>query len=225
MSQEELSVMAKEIIEQQRQNWNNVFSDNPNAFGEAPSQAAQKAVSLFKEEGVETVLELGGGAGRDTICLAQNGFRVSVLDFTESSVETIAQKAEALGLSQSVSPMCHDVRNPIPFDDESFDACYSFGLYCGALLTSELEFLSDEIRRILKPGGLNIYSVRNTDDPRYGTGIHRGGDMYEVGPFIVHFFSKDKVDHLAKGYQIIDIDEFEEGDLPRKLFRVTLRKK
>jgi hypothetical protein len=49
--------------------------------------------------------------------------------------------------------------------------------------------------------------------------------MYEVGPFIVHFFSKEKVEHLAKGFEIIDIDEFEEGDLPRRLFRVTLRKK
>ncbi|MAE11411.1 MAG: class I SAM-dependent methyltransferase [Dehalococcoidales bacterium] len=225
MLQEELPVMLKETIVQQCQNWNNVFSENPDAFGEAPSQSAQKAVGLFKNEGVETVLELGGGAGRDTIYLAQNGFRVSVLDFCDSSVETITRKAQASGLSQSVSAMRHDVRNTIPFGDESFDACYSFGLYCGALLTTELEFLSDEIRRVLKPGELNVYSVRTTEDPRYGTGTHRGGDMYEVGPFIVHFFSKEKVEHLAKGFEIIDIDEFEEGDLPRRLFRVTLRKK
>jgi hypothetical protein len=32
------------------------------------------------------------------------------------------------------------------------------------------------------------------------------------------------VERLAKGYEIVGIDEFEEGDLPRKLFRVTLRK-
>jgi len=32
------------------------------------------------------------------------------------------------------------------------------------------------------------------------------------------------VEHLAKGYTIVSVDEFEEGELPRKLFRVTLRK-
>jgi hypothetical protein len=49
--------------------------------------------------------------------------------------------------------------------------------------------------------------------------------MYEVGGFIVHFFSKEKVEHLANGYEIMSIDEFQEGGLPRKLFRVTLKKK
>jgi len=33
------------------------------------------------------------------------------------------------------------------------------------------------------------------------------------------------VEHLAKGFDIVNIDTFEEGDLPRKLVLVTLRKK
>jgi len=37
--------------------------------------------------------------------------------------------------------------------------------------------------------------------------------------------SREKEDILAKRYEIVSIDEFEEGGLPRKLFRVTLRKK
>ena len=48
--------------------------------------------------------------------------------------------------------------------------------------------------------------------------------MYEVGGFIVHFFDKEKVERMAKGYEILSVDPFEEGKLPRKLFRVTLRK-
>ncbi len=54
--------------------------------------------------------------------------------------------------------------------------------------------------------------------------VHRGEDMYEVGGFIVHFFSKEKVEHLAKGYELLGVDTFEEGGLPRNLFRVALRK-
>jgi hypothetical protein len=93
-----------------------------------------------------------------------------------------------------------------------------------ALTTAELEFLSDEIRRVLKPNGLNIYTVRNTKDPHFQTGIHQGEEIYEIGCFVIHFFSKEKVGHLAKGFEIVSIDEFEEGPLPKRLFRVTLRK-
>ena len=34
-------------------------------------------------------------------------------------------------------------------------------LYCMAFSFDQLKFLSSEIHRVLKPGGLNIYSVRN----------------------------------------------------------------
>jgi hypothetical protein len=40
----------------------------------------------------------------------------------------------------------------------------------------------------------------------------------------VHFFDRPKVEWLAKGYEIVGIEEFEEGQLPRRLFRVTQRK-
>jgi hypothetical protein len=98
-------------------------------------------------------------------------------------------------------------------------------LYCMALTTLELERLSREVRRVLVPGGLNVYTVRHTGDAHCGTGIHRGEERWEVGGFIVHFFGREKVVHLASGFEIVGIDEFEEGGLPRKLFRVTLRKR
>lgn len=48
--------------------------------------------------------------------------------------------------------------------------------------------------------------------------------MYEVDGFTVNFFGKEKVLHLAGGYRILGIEEFEEGDLTRKLFVESLRK-
>lgn len=218
------SNLDKETLSKQKQHWENTFSSKPNMFGDSPSEAAIKAAETFRKKGKTNILELGSGQGRDTIFFAQNGFRVHALDYSQSGIETIEQKANALGLSQFITAKCHDIRNPLPFKDKTFDGCFSHMLYCMALATQELEFLTNEIRRVLKTGGLNIYTVRHTGDAHYGTGIPRGEDMYEVGGFIVHFFSKEKVKHLAKGYEIVDIDEFEEGGLPRKLFRVILKK-
>ena len=198
--------------------------NQPSMFGETPSEPAQKAAQLFKKDGVTTLLELGAGQGRDTMFFARQGFQVWALDYSEAAVKAIAQKSKALGLVDSVKAVSHDVRKPLPFSNVSFDGCYSHMLYCMALTTAELEFLSDEVRRVLRPGGLNIYTVRHTKDPDFGTGRHRGEDMYEVGGFVVHFFSREKVDHLARGWEILGIEAFEEGMLPRKLFGVTLRK-
>jgi len=122
-------------------------------------------------------------------------------------------------------PVFLPVRAPLPFENESFDACYSHMLYCMALNTAQLEFLSREILRVLKPGGLNIYTARHTGDTQYGTGIPRGQDMFEIaGGFIVHFLSKEKVEQLAKGYKSCETEEFEEGELSRKLYMVTMKK-
>jgi len=215
----------KEILDAQGRQWQETFVRNPDMFGALPSDPARIAAEMFEREGKTLILELGGGQGRDTIFFARNGFHVKVLDYSESAVGAITDKAHNLGLSGYITARQHDVRVALPFKDESMDGCYSHMLYCMALTTSELEFLSREVRRVLRPKGLHIYTVRHTKDPHFGKGIHRGEDMYEVGGFVVHFFSREKVERLAEGFEILSVDEFEEGELPRKLFRVTLRKK
>jgi SAM-dependent methyltransferase len=213
-------------LDAQQQHWEDSLAQRPEMFGAQPSFSARKALELFQRERVCEILELGGGQGRDTIFFGQSGFQVTVLDYAESGVKDIASKATALNLSNAITALRHDVRDPLPFDDAAFDACYSHMLFCMALSTPELERLSQEVWRVLKPGGLNVYTVRHTGDPQYGAGIARGDDRFESsGGFAVHFFSRDKVIQLAQGFDILSIDEFEEGALPRKLFRVTLRKK
>ena len=111
------------------------------------------------------------------------------------------------------------------FNNNSIDGCFSHMLYCMALSTQDLQNLNKEIYRILKPGGINIYTVRHTKDGDYKHGIHIGEDLYENDGFIVHFFSEEKIKKLSKGFNILEIKEFEEGTFPRKLFKVTLEKK
>lgn len=214
-----------EITNKQQAHWEQAYEDNCSRFGDEPSYPARKAAALFEKEGKNTILELGCGQGRDTCFFASKGFNVYSLDYTESGLKAVKEKTENLGLSCSVVTLKHDVRSPFPFENESFDACYSHMLYCMALNTAQLEFLSREILRVLKPGGLNIYTARHQGDAHYGTGSPRGEDMCEIaGGFVVHFFSKEKVEQLVKGYESYEIEEFEEGELPRKLYVVTMRK-
>ena len=97
-------------------------------------------------------------------------------------------------------------------------------LYCMALNNINLLNLNDQIYRILKKNGVNIYTARNTNDGDYKNGIHRGENLYENDGFIVHFFSKEKVNEICKGFKVLNVENFEEGNFPRKLFFVENKK-
>jgi SAM-dependent methyltransferase len=85
----------------------------------------------------------------------------------------------------------------------------------------EIHAAVGEIRRVLRPGGVLVYTVRHTGDAHYGAGTAHGDDIYEHGGFAVHFFDRDLVDALADGWTLNEVHAFEEGDLPRRLWRVT----
>ena len=194
-------------------------------FGLEPSIAAKKALVLFKEKKIKKIVELGAGLGRDTIFFAKNSIYVNALDYSLSAIKIIKKKIEKNNLSNFISTKNFDIRQKLPFENNSIEACFSHMLYCMALSNFDLENLNNEILRVLKPGGINIYTVRHTNDGDYKNGIHIGEDLYENDGFIVHFFSMDKINRLAKGFKILNIEKFEEGSFPRKLFRVTLEKK
>jgi len=152
------------------------------------------------------------------------GSNVQALDVAAVATAAIDAKAAAAGLATTLTTLRHDAREPLPFGAGAFDACYAHMLLCMTLTTAEIERLVGEVRRVLRPNGPFVYTVRTTADAHYGAGIARGDDMYEHGGFIVHFFSRALVDRLAAGSALLDVTDFEEGALPRHLFRVTMRR-
>jgi len=217
--------LDKKVLDQQSQYWEKNFLSKPEMFGLEPSEAAINTLKIFKEQNIEKIVELGAGLGRDSIFFAKNLIHVSALDYSFAAIKTINKKASENKLSNFISAKIFDVRKKLPFKDNSIEACFSHMLYCMALSTTELKYLNNEICRILKPEGFNIYTVRHTGDGDYKNGTHIGENLYENDGFIVHFFSEEKVKNIADGFNIINIENFDEGTFPRKLFRVILKKK
>ena len=223
MTEVENSTASESPTIDQRSHWDETFAANPSMFGLEPSESGRYAANRFVAEGLAQVLELGAGQGRDTLWMLRTGLSVHALDYAANAlVDLRALAGPELGSRLQTS--AHDVREPLPFSDGSFHACYSHMLFTMALSTSELEALMAEVHRILRPDGLCVYTVRHVGDAHYGAGRSLGDNLYENGGFVVHFFDRSLVDRLAAGFEIEDLMEFEEGALPRRLWRVTQRR-
>ncbi|NYF60022.1 class I SAM-dependent methyltransferase [Micromonospora purpureochromogenes] len=216
---------GKDLLDRQLEHWQSTFVANPEMYGTDPSASGVYAIDLFRREGLTDVLELGAGQGRDTLAFLRAGFNVTALDHASDALAELDQAAMASGHGTQLTTTAHDVRQTLPVPDTSVDAVYSHMLFNMALTTPEFDHLAAEVARVLRPGGLHVYTVRHTGDAHYGAGTPHGDDMYENGGFIVHFFNRALVDRLTLGCTLLDVTEFEEGGLPRRLWRITLRRR
>jgi SAM-dependent methyltransferase len=211
-------------LNNQEEYWEINYTNKPKMFGLTPSFAAEEALKVFKKKNISSIVELGAGLGRDTIFFAKNNIKVEALDYSPTAIRTIKEKIKDNNLFDLIFEKYFDLRNKLPFKDNSIDGIFSHMLYCMALTNSEVKKLNNEILRVLKPGGINIYTVRNLNDGDYKKGIHIGEEMYENDGFIINFFSEKKVKSLLKGFENLSIINFEEGNFPRKLFLIQNKK-
>ncbi|WP_031486601.1 class I SAM-dependent methyltransferase [Streptomyces bicolor] len=210
-----------ELADLQREHWQQTYGTHPGMYGERPSEPAVHAAHVFRAAGAREVLELGAGHGRDALYFAREGFTVLATDFSPVGLEQLQAAADAQGVAGRVTTAVHDVREPLPVADASVDAVFAHMLLCMALSTKEIGALVAEVGRVLRPGGTFVYTVRHTGDAHYGAGTGHGDDIWEHGGFAVHFFPRGLVDALADGWALEEVHPFEEGDLPRRLWRIT----
>jgi SAM-dependent methyltransferase len=210
----------------QRLHWDETFKME-DFYGTKPSLLAERALGIFKDEGVQDVLELGCGQGRDSFYFARNGLSVYAIDYSDTSVCQMRDKAKEQALDKLVTLKVRDVRRGIQLPDESVDAVFSNSFFDMELREDEIFSILQDCFRVLRPGGLNIYSVRCEHDPQFGKFVHIDEDMYQnpMG-FVVHFFTEDKIDRLSDGYNIESIAEYEvpATSFNKVKYEVVLRK-
>ncbi len=217
-------MLMPEDADQQKQ-WDRTYSNAQDYFGKEPSVLAARVLPVLRENGVRTVLELGCGQGRDTSFFAGNRFEVTALDYSESGICQLRKCAKDAGFRATLK--VHDAREPLPFPDASFDAVYSHMFFTMEFTEEEVTRMLAECRRVLRPGGINIFSVRNDHDPHYGKFEPRGkGTWRNPLGFVVHFFDEPTLTRMAAGYDLLWIKEFDEPSpsCVKKLYEVALRK-
>jgi len=105
----------------------------------------------------QKVLEIGCGAGRCTVALAQRGYLVHAMDSVEGMLNSTQEHAIEAGVSSSVTTSLGDAHN-LPFPDGSFGLVLAMGVI--PYLQFPQKGLS-EMARVLRPGGFVLVTAGN----------------------------------------------------------------
>jgi cyclopropane fatty-acyl-phospholipid synthase-like methyltransferase len=202
--------------------WDKVYSDDKAFFGEDPSDFGEMSYSDFKKQGVDKLLELGCGQGRDTILFASNNLDVHALDSSIIAVQNLHKKLREMNISIDLKHF--DARQGIPFSNNFFDAIYAHMFFNMRFTDEELKFLFIESSRVLNDKGLLYFSVRNDKDAQYNKGKRIDNNIYEINGFQIRFFTKLQIrSFLSDYFEIKNImEDYEE---PASLYLVFCCKK
>merc|ERR1711879_214219 len=71
-------------------------------------------------------------------------------------------RCKELGVDHLVDAVVGNINNKLPFEDNTFDGCFSCEVLCHA---GDKEFTLTEVMRVLKPGGVMVFSdLMGADD-------------------------------------------------------------
>ncbi|HXI82888.1 MAG TPA: class I SAM-dependent methyltransferase [Verrucomicrobiae bacterium] len=149
------------------------------------------------------VADIGCGTGRHAVRLASAGAAVHALDFSAAMLERARTKAQGL----NITFLAHDLAEPLPFTDQSFDR-----VVCGLVIDhiSDLVGLFGEMRRICRPSGFVVVSVMHPammlrgvqarfHDPASGREIRPASCPHQLSDYIMAAVRAGFIlDHLSE---------------------------
>lgn len=158
------------------------------------------------------ILDSGCGTGRHTVFIANflsknKRIEIESIDSSKKAISLLKAIITEQGLIGKVNLRVHDLSKRLPYEDNSFEGIIST-LVIEHSLVKEIIIRCNEMKRVLKPGGLLAFSVPSVDDPRYLTGeeIEPGTKINTPqadGDIPHHFFTDKEIESLFKSYTIL----------------------
>ncbi len=180
--------------------WAAVYDHDANPLPALEEPVMQRALGSVK--GLR-VLDVGCGTGRHSLWLSAAGALVTAIDFSEGMLQMARQKP----MLERVQFHVHDLHEPLPFADGSFDALIS-GLVLEHL--RELKPFFTELHRVVVPNGRVALSTLHPSmflrgsqarftDPETGAIVQPGSINHSYGDMVLGA--------LAAGFAIEDLIE------------------
>ncbi len=184
------------------------------AYGDEPTAAI--AAFLDQIRGGGRAIDLGAGAGRDTIALASAGYEVTAVDLSERGLERVRERAEAAGVSNFVTTKEADVRK-VELTANSYDAIVATTVLDHIPSADAVE-LWKRMTAALTRTGMLFVEVHTTEDP--GSPVRPGCDseapVSETAGAVINYFRPNQLANWAvdpdSALRILRYEERQEWD-------------
>jgi len=192
--------------------WERIFQREGRVFLE-PRPRVVLFADMLRDRGLKSILDLGCGTGRHVVHMAQKGLHVTGLDNAPTALKLTGKWLIEEGLAASL--VLSDLRDPLPFTAQSFDAVLSTQVIHHARLNTVIE-TAKEIDRITHIHGRIMISV-----PTREAIFEDSPELIEIEPktFVPasgterglphHIFSPDEFRNIFPRFQVLDLKEFD----------------
>jgi len=135
--------------------WNKIYESSGQKYKHydifQAHEDMKKISEVFKDEKINKLLDLGCGAGRNLLFLANQGFEVSGIDISSEGLDLVRDGLEKNNLDSDLKQ--GNVFESLPYNDKSFDAIISVQVMQHGTEKEILKGIS-EIERVLKDNGI-----------------------------------------------------------------------
>ncbi len=167
------------------------------------------------------VLDLGCGSGNNTKYLLEKGISIVSCDYSAVSLKKISKYLP------KAHTVLHDIRDPLPFTDNSFRAVIA-DLSLHYFSWEKTKEIFCEICRVLENDGLFAFRVNSIKDSNWGAG--KGKEIeknyYRYLGEKKRFFEKDDIDRIIDdNWEIITMEEniVSRYKKPKNVWEIVLR--
>lgn len=183
--------------------WNGRYAEG-RIWGDAPCPSTLMANDHFKTKNVKDVLVPGCGYGRNSLFLAEQGYRVTAFDVSDVAIElaTTQARENSIDIEYAVGDL---------FDETFLTGRLFDGIYLSNVLhlflATERHKLVRRIHSLLKPGGIFAFSCISVfDTNNYGIGPEVETNTFEKHKGKpLHFFDEIEIQSILKsGFNVLE---------------------
>jgi ubiquinone/menaquinone biosynthesis C-methylase UbiE len=186
--------------------WNRILREERYS-PEEPDQVLVDFITRLKKKNKKLrVLDLGCGAGRHQLYMAEQGFEAHGIDISETGLNLTKERLKRQNLEAYII-RC-DMKM-LPYVDSCFDAVVSLHTIYHQKLREIQETIS-EIKRLLKKESLVLVNFlsKRTYSHRKGVEVEENTFMEQEGAekgVLHHFTDKEEIEHMFEDFEIVDV--------------------
>lgn len=194
---------------------------------ENPDEIVVSLASILEKRKAKRILDLGCGAGRQVIYLAERGFEAYGADISETGLKLTNKRLRSRKLEAEIIKC--DMKS-LPYVRSCFEAVICVQTIYHQKLREIQETISD-VYRVLKRNGLFLANFHSRRSGKYGKGIKVEEDTFkqEYGAekgVLHHFIDENELRELLGDFEIVDLEAKEKmyDSYLRSIFNVLAEK-